>query len=197
LLLCDEKHYVAVNSFFSRRCSFASMRSAILIRSIDPPGVPNLGGNMTGSVRRCLTFGIALLGAGGIVAVLPPAAVAEGGAGGSGTGTLTGPGGTTLGTLSESVVGTENVPGGAPGTTNCLSGGCSGTLTTAGSITTGGSSTPPPTGFTEPRLTVSPPNPIDCITPTGCHGGGTLSTSGSVQTPIIGASGGLNGFIHG
>jgi hypothetical protein len=153
---------------------------------------------MTHSIRRYVTFGMAILGAGAIVAVSPPSALADGGAGGSGGATVTGPGGTPVGAASGTVTGIESIPGGLPGLPGCLSGGCSGTLTTVGSIVTGPSA--PQIG--SPGLQITPtvnlpqPSVIACIT-AQCHGSGGLSISGGVTTPIVGATGGLNGYIHG
>jgi hypothetical protein len=152
---------------------------------------------MTHSLRTYLTFGVAVLGAGGIVAVSTPSAVADGGAGGSGTGTVTGPAGTTLGTSSASIVGKESIPGGAPGALGCITGGCSGSLATVGSIVTGPGGTAPPAGLQiTPTVNLPQPNAIACIT-AQCHGSGGLSISGGVSTPIVGVTGGLNGYIHG
>lgn len=153
---------------------------------------------MTLSIRPYLTFGIAVLGAGAIVAVLPPSAVAAGGAGGTGGATVTGPGGTTLGTGSGTVTGIENVPGGLSGVPGCIGGGCSGSLAASTGIVTGGTgSTPPSTGLQiTPTVNLPQPNAIACVT-AQCHGSGSLSITGSVQTPIVGVSGGLNGYIHG
>ncbi|AGB24324.1 hypothetical protein Mycsm_04070 [Mycobacterium sp. JS623] len=156
---------------------------------------------MSLSVHRYLAAGIAILGATVIGAVLPPSAVADGGgAGGSGGVTVTGPGGTPLGSGTLAVDGTETIPNGLPGTLGCLSGGCSGGLTVSGTAA-GPGGTPLPTGLQigAPSLTVSPPQPnaLACIT-AQCFGGkGTLSIKEGAVTSIIGASGGLNGYIHG
>jgi hypothetical protein len=153
---------------------------------------------MTHSIRSYLTFGIAILGAAGIVAVSEPSALAEGGAGGSGGATVTGPGGSVLGSAGGAVTGVENIPGGLPGLPGCLSGGCTGSLTTVGSIVTG----PTAPRFGSPGVQITPtvnlpqPSAIACIT-AQCHGSGSLSISGGVVTPIVGATGGLNGYIHG
>jgi hypothetical protein len=153
---------------------------------------------MTHALRTYLTFGVAILGAGVIVAVSPPTAVADGGAGGSGGATVTGPGGTVLGSTGGTVTGVESIPGGAPGTLGCLTGGCSGSLSTVAGIVTGPSA--PRIG--SPGLQLTPtvnlpqPNAIACIT-AQCHGSGGLSISGGVTTPIVGATGGLNTYIHG
>lgn len=152
---------------------------------------------MTLGLRRYFTIGIATLAAGAIVTVSPPSAMAEGEAGGSGTGALTGPGGTTLGTVSASVVGKENIPNGAPGTLGCLTGGCSGSLTTAGSLLLGPGGTVPPAGLQiTPTVNLPQPNAIACLTAT-CHGNGGLTIGGGITTPIVGATGGFNGYIHG
>ena len=154
---------------------------------------------MSHSIRTYLTFGVAILGAGAIVAVSPPSAVAAGGAGGSGGATVTGPGGTVLGSTGGSVDGAENIPNGLPGLPGCLGGGCSASLITVAGIATGPSA--PQIG--SPGLQITPtvnlpqPSVIACITST-CQGGkGGLSISGGVTTPIVGATGGLNGYIHG
>jgi hypothetical protein len=94
-------------------------------------------------------------------------------------------------------LGTESIPGGAPGTLACIAGGCSGSLATVGSIVTGPGGTPPPAGLQiTPTVNLPQPNAIACIT-AQCHGSGSLAISGGVSTPIVGATGGLNGYIHG
>jgi hypothetical protein len=153
---------------------------------------------MTLAVRRSLAVGISLLGIGCVIAVSPPTASAEGGIGGTGTGALTGPGGTTLGTVTTTVTGKENVPGGAPGAPGCLTGGCSASLTTVSSIATGpGGTVPPPGLYITPTVTLPQPNAVACITAQCYNGRGTLAIGGGVSTPVIGATGGFNGYIHG
>jgi hypothetical protein len=150
---------------------------------------------VTQLIRPYLTFGIAMLAAGAIVAVAPPVALAGGGLGGTGTGTVSGPGGTVLGTVTGQLTGNENIPGGTPGAPGCITGGCSGNL--AAGIVTGPGGTPLPTGLQiTPTVTLPQPSAIACIT-AQCHGSGGLSGTSSVQTPIVGVSGGLNGYIHG
>jgi hypothetical protein len=152
---------------------------------------------MTRSVRGYLIFGMTMLGAGSIIALSPPSAVADGGLSGTGGGTLTGPGGAPIGSAGAQVNGIESVPGGLNGIPGCISGGCTGSLTTVASVGTG----PGATQFGSPGLQASIPaptipggNPINCIT-VGCMG--SLSTSGGVSTPIVGATGSLDGLIHG
>ncbi len=160
--------------------------------------IPLEGSNMTLSIRQNLTVGMAILGAGAIVAVSPPSAMAEGGLGGTGGGTITGPGGTSIGTTGVSIDGKEDIPHGTPGALGCLTGGCSGSLTAVPSIVTGPSATPIGSPGLQTNLTVIPPQPnaIACITAI-CHGSGMLTASGGVKTPIVGATGGLSGLLHG
>jgi hypothetical protein len=153
---------------------------------------------MTRAVRHYRTFGIALIAAGAVIAVSPPTALADGGgAGGSGTGALTGPGGTTLGSISSSVDGSETIPGGAPKTLGCLTGGCSAGLTTVTNVASGPGGTPPPAGlYIVPVVQLPQPSVIACVIGQ-CHGSGSLAVGGGVTTPIVGATGGLNTYIHG
>jgi hypothetical protein len=151
---------------------------------------------MTFAVRRHFAVGLLFFGSCGILA-LAPSALADGGAGGSGSGAVTGPGATTLGTLSGSVAGTESIPGGAPGTLGCLTGGCSGSLTAITNIVPGPGGTPPPAGlYITPTVNLPQPSIAACLT-AQCHGNGGLSIGGGVSTPIVGATGGLNGYVHG
>ena len=146
------------------------------------------------TLRPYLACGIALLGAGAIVASAP-SAVASGGASGHGGTTITGPGGTVIGSTSGQIAGTETVPGGLSGLPACIGGACSGSLT--GSIGPGGGPTPvgSPGGLQiTSKVTVPGGNPVNCIT-VGCSG--NLNGVGGVTTPIIGVTGDLGGGIHG
>lgn len=151
---------------------------------------------MAFSIRPHFTLGMAMLGVSAVLAVSPPVALADGGLGGGGTGALTGPGGTPLGSVSSQLTGMENIPGGTSGAPGCLTGGCSGGLNAVTGIGNG-PSTPAPTGVQiSPTVNLPQPSAIACITAI-CHGNGGGTGTGSVQTPIIGVSGGLNGYVHG
>ena len=148
--------------------------------------------------RSYFARGIAAIGAGALFAVplaSAPLAGATGGAGGSGGTVVTGPGGSPVTSVNGQIIGTETVPGGTPGIPSCITGGCSGSLTTIVGTGTGGT----PTGGTGLQVTPTinlPPNPISCIT-AQCHGNGSLGGSAGISTPIVGVSGALSGGLHG
>lgn len=92
-------------------------------------------------------------------------------------------------------MGTETVPGGTPGIPACITGGCSGSLTTAVGTGPAGTSIGGTGLHIIPSLNL-PPNPISCIT-AQCHGNGGLGASGGLSTPVAGVAGGSNGGLHG